>query len=138
MTIHLTAGSDGKCSQNYTLFDESHSLIRSLKKDLMAIMRQAVGGEVLVVDSFFNIYSTNCGIHPHTHLNRMDSMPGIDLGSRKFSLVYYVDTGDQDCDHPGLLKFHEPYEEILPQKGMVAVFPASRLHSAAYGGSEDE
>lgn len=127
----------GRCSKDYKFFEERHPLIRSVQKDLTWIMKNAVGGDVLVVDSFFNIYSANCGIQPHTHLNRIDSMRGINLGSQKFSLVYYVDTGDQDCDVPGVLQFHEPDEEVLPQKGMAVVFPASRLHSASYGGAKD-
>ena len=35
------------------------------------------------------------------------------------------------------LKFYDPSEDILPCEGMIMIFPASRRHSAVYGGKTD-
>ena len=45
--------------------------------------------------------------------------------------------GDQDCSEPGILKLFDPEIKILPSSGTIVIFPASRLHSAAYGGKTD-
>ena len=59
------------------------------------------------------------------------------LGKQKYSLVYYLAVGDQNCSEPGILKLYEPSEDILPDEGMITIIPASRLHSAVYGGKTD-
>ena len=51
--------------------------------------------------------------------------------------MYYLSVGDQDCSEPGVLKLYEPGEDILPNEGMIMIFPASRMHSAVYGGKTD-
>ena len=89
----------------------------------------------LKYDSFFNIFKAGAGTRPHSHLNSQDKR--FDLWKHKYSLVYYVDPGDQNCDQPGILKMHEPEIEMLPKKGMIVIIPAARLHSASYGGSRD-
>ena len=98
-------------------------------------MKQAVQSDIFIVESFFNIFETGSGIVPHNHIIQFDSING--LINQKFSLVYYLDVGDQNCDEPGILKLEDPYEEILPTEGMIMIFPASRKHSAAYGGKKD-
>ena len=61
----------------------------------------------------------------------------FDLWKHKYSLVYYLEPGDQDCNQPGILKMHDPDFQILPEKGMVVIMPATRVHSSCYGGSKD-
>ena len=36
-----------------------------------------------------------------------------------------------------MLKLYEPSEDILPCEGMITIIPASRMHSAVYGGKTD-
>ena len=77
------------------------------------------------------------GLIPHAHLSTLDKIIGLDIGKQKYSLVYYLSVGDQDCSEPGILKLYDPEEEILPCDGMIVIFPAGRLHSAVYGGKKD-
>ena len=91
------------------------------------------------MSSFFNIMSAGGGSTPHDHLSQIDADRGrgLNLANHKHSLVYYLDVGDQDCDEPGTLKLYNPVEEVLPSNGMITIIPASRMHSAVYGGSKD-
>ena len=69
------------------------------------------------------------------HLSDFDKNNG--LIDQKYSLVYYLSVGDQNCSEPGILKLYEPREDILPCEGMITIIPASRMHSAVYGGKTD-
>ena len=126
---------NGRCSPDYNLFNIDCSVIKAVAHDLTNIMKLAVKSEIFVQDSFFNIYGTEAGIAPHRHVNLLDRDKNLKL--EKYSLVYYVSVGDQGCSEPGILKFYDPDEEVLPLDGMIMIFPASRLHSAAYGGKTD-
>ena len=86
-------------------------------------------------ESFFNILGAGGGSRPHDHLKWPDN--NFDLFKYKFSLVYYLSVGDQNCTEPGILKLYEPDIDILPEKGMCVVMPATRKHSAIYNGSKD-
>ena len=128
---------NGKCSPDFDLFHDSRSIIQNLAEDLTKIMMEAVKSEVYIYDSFFNILSAGGGSTPHMHLNDLDKDIGFDLGKKKYSLVYYLTVGDQHCSEPGILKLYEPSENILPCEGMITIIPASRMHSAVYGGKTD-
>ena len=125
---------NGKCSPDFNLFHDSRSIIQNLAEDLTKIIMEAVKSEVYIYDSFFNILSAGGGSTPHKHLNDLDKNIGFDLGKKKYSLVYYLSVGDQHCSEPGILKLYEPKEDILPCEGMITIIPASRMHSAVYGG----
>ena len=127
----------GRCSPDFRLFDKRCSTIKQVARDLTDIMKASVQSDVLVTDSFFNIYAADCGITPHNHLSTMDSMVALGLGKQKYSLVYYLEIGDQDCEQPGFLRFHGPEDNVLPSNGMYVIFPAAREHSACYSGSRD-
>ena len=135
-TIDVRYG-NGKCSPDFNLFHDSRSIIQNLAEDLTKIMMEAVKSEVYIYDSFFNILSAGGGSTPHKHLNDLDRDIGFDLGKKKYSLVYYLSVGDQHCSEPGILKLYEPREDILPCEGMITIIPASRMHSAVYGGKTD-
>ncbi len=77
------------------------------------------------------------GSTPHAHLNKLDRDINLNLGLQKYSLVYYLDAGDQNCSEPGILKLYDPVEDILPCDGMITIIPATRLHSAVYNGKSD-
>jgi tetratricopeptide (TPR) repeat protein len=128
---------NGKCSPDFNLFHDSRSIIKSVAEDLTKIMMEAVKSEVYIIGSFFNILSAGGGSNPHNHLNDLDKDIGFDLGKQKYSLVYYLSVGDQHCSEPGILKLYEPREDILPCEGMITIIPASRMHSAVYGGKTD-
>ena len=55
----------------------------------------------------------------------------------KYSLVYYLKTGNQKSTEPGILKLYEPSEDFLPYEGMIIIFSADREHSAIYNGNDD-
>jgi tetratricopeptide (TPR) repeat protein len=126
-----TRGSD------YKLFEDDHSIIRTVEADLECIIREAVKSDVFVDDSFFSIFGAGGGTIRHTHLVSLDKISGLGLASQKYSLVYYLSIGDQDCSEPGILKFFDPSEDILPSEGMITIFPSDRYHSSVYGGKTD-
>ena len=58
----------------------------------------------------------------------------------KYSLVYYIEVGDQKSNEPGILKLFYKEKEILqiiPSNGTIVIFPADQIHSAAYNGKKD-
>ena len=122
-------------SSNYKLFENDFSIIKTLKKDLINIMKEAVKSDIFIMESFFNIFQAGSGIIFHNHIESFDYNFG--LSNQKFSLTYYLDIGDQNCKEPGILKLQSPDKEILPSEGMIVIFPASRSHSATYSGKKD-
>ena len=130
---HLRYG-NGR-SSDYKLFENNSIIIKNVAEDLINIMKKVVKSDIFIRESFFNIFQTGSGITPHEHLSDFDKNNG--LIDQKYSLVYYLSVGDQNCDEPGILKLYDPDQEILPSDGMVMIFPASRRHSAVYGGKTD-
>ena len=127
---------NGRCSLDYNMFEENCPIIRKAESDLIRLMESAVKSKIYLHDSFFNIYGAGAGIPPHTHVNELDKNKYLNLESQKYSLVYYLSVGDLECTEPGILRFYEPDEEILPYDGMIVIFPAGRLHSAVYNGKK--
>jgi tetratricopeptide (TPR) repeat protein len=129
---------NGMVSPDFNLFKDARSIIQKLAEDLTKIMMEALKSDIYIYDSFFNILRAGGGSTPHMHLNnKLDKNIGLNLGKQKYSLVYYLAVGDQNCSEPGILKLYEPSEDILPDEGMITIIPASRLHSAVYGGKTD-
>ena len=124
-----------KKSSDFNLFEDDSPIIKNLAKDLENIMKQAVKSDIFISESFFNIWKKDDGIVEHTHITDFDKING--LVDQKFSLTYYLSVGDQDCTEPGYLKLYNPDKKILPTEGMIAIFPASRKHSAVYNGKTD-
>ena len=122
-------------TSNFKLFENDCSIIKTVEKDLINIMSQAVKSEVCIMNSFLNILGAGGGSVPHTHISNFDKMNG--LSNQKYSLQYYISVGDQNCSEPGVFKLKDPDEEILPSDGMVIIIPSSRSHSAVYGGKTD-
>ena len=127
---------NGRCS-DYQLFSDDRAIIKTVASDLIETIESAVSSKVYVYDSFFNIYSSGAGITLHNHLSEVDQDEGLGLARQKYSLVYYLSVGDQNCSEPGILKLYDPEEEILPSDGTIVIFPAGRPHAAAYEGKED-
>ena len=137
-TIDKTKGGPlfgaGKTS-DYKLFDSSSPIIKTVEKDLINIMQQAVKSEVFILDSFFNILTLGGGSIPHNHINNFDKVNR--LINKKYSLTYYLSVGDQNCSQPGTFKLYNPDKKILPSEGMIMIIPADRTHSAIYSGKID-
>ena len=137
---------NGRCSLGFNFMEDKilknesdiiRSAIKIVRTDLTKIMMEAVKSDIYIYDSFFNILGAGGGSTPHMHLNRLDKDVAFNLDKQKYSLVYYLSVGDQNCSEPGILKLYDPDEDILPCEGMVVVIPASRRHSAVYGGKTD-
>ena len=122
-------------SSDYKLFENNFSIIKTLEKDLINILKETVKSDIFIMESFFNIFKAESGIVFHNHLINFDKIYG--LIEQKYSLTYYLEVGDQNCSQPGTLKLQDPDKEILPSKGMIIIFPASRKHSAVYNGKTD-
>ena len=128
---------NGTCSPDFSLFEDPSSIIRKVAEDLTSIIMEAVKSEIYISESFFNIVGAGGGINIHDHISDLDKDIGLNLGKHKYALQYYLSVGDQNCSEPGVLKLYEPVEDILPCEGMITIIPASRMHSAGYGGKTD-
>ena len=128
---------NGICSPDFNLFEDKSPIIKAVADDLTNIMMDVVKSNIFVQDAFFNILAAGGGSTPHQHLTNIDKIKELGLVKQKFSLVYYLSVGDQNCSVPGILKLYEPCENILPSEGMIIIIPADRKHSAVYGGKKD-
>ena len=122
---------------DYDFFDNNDHRIKKIREDLIAISSSAVGSEILIVDSFYTIFKSGGGLKSHNHLSPVDSIRGLNIANKKFSLVYYLSVGDQNCAQPGILKLEDPQQDFLPSDGMIIIFPAGRNHSVFYKGQKD-
>ena len=128
---------------DYKLFQGSEKITGYLQKDLISITKKIVNSDVFFRDSFFTILGGDSIIEKHNHIGNLDNFPYLNLYKQKYSLVYYLSIGDQDCKYPGSLKFYESENsiesqtEILPTEGMIIIFPADRYHSVKYNGTKD-
>ena len=99
---------------------------------------EALGfNEIFICESFFNIFKSgsSAGARSHNHIGTRDSFFG--LAFKKYSLIYYLEIGDQSGEDPGKLKLYEPNEEILPTNNMLIIIGAERNHSVSYRGIKD-
>ena len=128
---------------DYNLFQDNEKITENLKKDLISITQKIVNSDVFFRDSFFTILGGESIIKKHDHIGNLDKFPYLNLWRQKYSLVYYLSIGNQDCTCPGSLKFYEGKDstesnaEILPKEGMLVIFPANRYHSVKYNGNKD-
>jgi len=123
----------------YQLFQDNHSsVIRTVRDDLIRILTKAIKKNIYIKDSFFHIMSAGgAGVNRHNHIGDLDLDSSLNLIKQKFSLVYYISIGDQNCSEPGTLKLYDPRENILPSEGKIVIFPADRYHSVVYNGEKD-
>ena len=122
---------------NYNFFGENRNQFQHLEEDLISIMETALNSEIYIYASFYTILSGSSVVQKHNHINLLDRHEKLNIGKKKFALVYYLETGDQKCSEPGILKFHDPDKEVLPFQGMVTIFPGSMYHSVKYNGEKD-
>ena len=122
---------------DYSLFEDNQFIMDTVIENLMDIMKEAVKSNVVIYESFFNIFRAGSGITIHNHLGKFDTIEGFNLSKQKYVLQYYLRVGDQNCSEPGIYKLYEPDEEILPSAGTIIIIPAERMHSVVYGGKTD-
>ncbi len=123
---------------NYNLLDNKIDILKLLEKDLIHLLKKNLQRDIFIHTSFSSILGkTGGGLNKHNHITILDKIPSLKLSQQKFSLVYYLSVGDQNCSEPGTLKLYEPEIEILPYKGMIITFPADRYHSIKYNGTKD-
>ena len=126
----------GICSSDFSLFEDNSKIITTLANDIREICKKELMiQEMIICDSFFNIFVTGCGQPKHNHVKLQDKL--FDIHQNKYSLVYYLEIGDQQGEDPGILKLHEPEEEILPTNGMIVIIDAKKNHSVSYRGNKD-
>ena len=125
----------GFCNPDFNLFENSDPILKKLQKELTDIMSKTVNREIYIGDSFVNIMNSEAGTKPHAHINDLDVKLGFQ--EQKWSLVYYLNVGDQNCSEPGYLTLFEPKEVILPKNEMIIIIPASRRHCSSYNGKKD-
>ena len=128
----------GFCSQDLSFFDDQSPIISNLSDHFQQICKEALGlTEIFICESFFNIFKSgsNAGAKQHSHIGKRDSCFGLTFN--KYSLIYYLEIGDQSGEDPGILKLYEPYEEILPTNDMLIIIGAERKHSVSYCGNKD-
>ena len=126
---------NGKRSIDFELFNDKSQIIEVIAQDLTKICRNAVASEVYIYDSFFNIYGAGAGTSVHNHIGSSDKY--FDRSKRKYSLVYYLDVGDQSGLEPGVLRLFNPDQTIMPLNGMIVIINANKKHQAIYDGNRD-
>ena len=122
----------GDCSIDFKFLETPDPKIQKLSEGLLTLVEAKLSVCIVACESFLNISRGESGTGIHSHLNLQDA--DFDQGLDKYSFVYYVDVGDQTGTLPGVLRLHEPEDEILPSTGDLVIIPASRKHSAVYNG----
>jgi len=128
----------GFCSQDLHFFNDQSPTISKLSDDIKKICKEELGlKEIFICESFFNIFKSGslAGAKSHNHIGKKDSSFGLSF--HKYSLIYYLEIGDQTGEDPGILRLYEPYEEILPTNNMLVIIGAERNHSVSYSGKKD-
>jgi len=120
-----------------SLFEDKRPIIKSIERDLVKMIKDEIKADIYIDESWFVILGAGGGLNSHNHLSYLDKDSTLNLANQKYSLVYYISPGDQECTEPGLLRLYEPRDDVLPSKGMVLIFPADRPHSVIYNGAKD-
>jgi len=135
--IESNPHSGNAIGSDYFLFEEKNTILDTLQNDLKEITSQYFHSQIFIKDAFFRLLKGEGKVEKHIHIGLIDKIKGLNLFKRKFSLVYYLKTGDENCTEPGYLRFYEPDDQILPKPGMIILFPSDRPHSVTYNGKSD-
>jgi len=122
---------------HYQFFKNEGKDFKYLEEDLISRISMAFASEIHIVDSFYTILSGNSIVKRHNHMSLLDKEKNLNIGIKKYSLVYYLKTGNQNCGDPGYLQLFNPDRQILPTEGMVIIFPADHEHSVKYSGNTE-
>jgi len=136
-TIDNSNFSGNAIGSDYRLFNDNDPTLELLKNDLIKITSNYLNSDIFIEDSFFRILEGEGKVRKHIHLDTIDQLSKLNLYKYKFSLVYYLKTGDDNCSEPGYLTFYDPDDKVLPKPGMIILFPSDRPHSVLYNGKSD-
>ena len=125
----------GFSNKDFQLMEHPNIEIQTMFSDLTEIMQRAVGREIDLYASFLNVAKAGSGSKPHAHNTIHDQHFG--LRDVCYSLIYYLDVGDQNCEEPGILKVLDPDLDYLPKNGDIVIMHGLRRHYATYGGTTD-
>ena len=138
-SLSLTNDSRFGCGfqNNFNLFASNDSAISKLAEDIKLIIKDLFNKSIynMEYDSFFNIFNGQSGTNKHCHISPQDKL--FNLAIHKITLVYYICSGDLNCDNPGVLKMYDPDYDILPYNGLMVISPSDRFHSSSYSGFKD-
>ena len=98
-----------------TIFEDEGMQESDVVCDLHKIMREAVESEIHVDVSFFNIYGAGSGISKHEHINRLDRIPHLNLGTKNTVWCTTWRSATSGARDPGVLKFYAPLKNIYQQ-----------------------
>ena len=126
---------DIRISADYTLLDHLNPAIQEFKTTITDLLSSVVSGPIYISESFFCIYKSTSDAGPHNHFEPLDEK--LKLGPHKYSIVYYLQIGEQSATNPGILNLYTPDHSINPKAGDVVLFPANRYHSVFYNGTTD-
>ncbi len=136
-TIDNNPHSGNAIGSDYFLFKDDDPILNALQNDLKNITSDFFNSEIFIEDAFFRILQGEGQVEKHMHIGIIDKLERLNLYKHKFSLVYYLKTGDDDCSEPGYLTFYNPDDKVLPKPGMIIMFPSDRPHSVLYNGKSD-
>ena len=122
---------------DYFLFKDNDPILNTLQDDLKGITSEYFNSDIFIEDAFFRILKGKGQVEKHMHIGIIDKLKRLNLYKHKFSLVYYLKTGDDNCSEPGYLTFYDPEDKVLPKPGMIILFPSDRPHSVLYNGKSD-
>ncbi|KZR67736.1 tetratricopeptide repeat protein [Prochlorococcus sp. MIT 1303] len=114
-------------TSDFSFFKENRQLMHSVEQDLISLTKGVIGTDIYFCDSWFTILSSGGFVDKHNHISDLSKLKGFDDQAKNFALVYYLSVGDQSSQDPGILKFYDPEEYILPSDGMVIIFPAGSI-----------
>tara|TARA_Y100000389_G_scaffold201489_1_gene244342 strand:- start:5442 stop:7292 length:1851 start_codon:yes stop_codon:yes gene_type:complete len=122
---------------NFSSTEDNDSPIKNLAEDLKIIMEDAVKSEVFISDFFFKISNHDADETSHNRLTELDKDDGLKLSEQKYTLIYYLSTGDKSGSKSGSLHLYQPDKEIQPNDGMIVIIPASKKYSSICNGAEN-
>lgn len=123
----------GYCSPDFNLFEVDLPEVKKVSDVISSVLLEHYK-KIFIYESFFNVLKEGGGTKAHTHLSGHDLDKNFSLQRLKYSLVYYLEVGDQTASEPGYLNFHDPDDKFLPSSGSLVIFPAWHKHSSSYNG----
>ena len=119
---------EGFCSSDLNFFDDNSQIILNLANDLEDICKKALDiNEIIISESFYNVFKCGSGAKPHAHIGDKDNYFNLHL--YKYSLIYYLEVGDQKGEDPGKLSL---YMNTIQKKLLVAYFLVNTMSTIFY------
>ena len=68
------------------------------------MLEELFASQIHLANSFFSIFRSGGGTIRHDHVTLRDRDPILPLAELKYSLVYYLEVGDQGGEAPGFFE----------------------------------